>query len=185
MMQCSVGAAAALLFIATPCLQAEDTDEVKRLKERIEILQTKLELAEKQNELLQKEIEMLKSGQPTPAKTASKKSLSDRLPDGTVISGVYRQFGIAGKGEIAVTITGREGNKVVGTTSLKFTNPAGKETLTEGNVEGAINGVLLTLKTVGGSRKVNMTLTLKGDALEGTWSSSTGAMGAVGFKLAR
>lgn len=180
-----VAAAVTFLFTSAPCARAEDSDEVKRLKERMELLETKLKLAEKENQLLRKEIELLKSGQPAPGKSTSKKSLSDRLPDGTVISGVYRQFGIAGKGEIAVTITGRDGNKVKGTTSLKFTDPDGKVRASEGNVEGEINGVLLTLKSVGGSSKVNMTLTLKGDALEGTWSSSAGGKGTVGFKLAR
>jgi hypothetical protein len=52
-------------------------------------------------------------------------------------------------------------------------------------VEGEISGVLLKVKTVGGANRVNLTVSLKGDALEGTWSSSSGGKGTVGFKLAK
>jgi len=40
--------------------RGQDTDEVRRLKERIELLEAKLKLAEKENELLKKEMEILK-----------------------------------------------------------------------------------------------------------------------------
>jgi hypothetical protein len=185
MMRCSVAAAVTFLFIATPCVRAEDSDEVKRLKERIEILETKLELAEKENGLLRKEIELLKGNEPSPGKTSTKKSLSERLPEGTVITGVYIQVGVKGTGEITLTVTGRDGNKIKGTTHLKFTDSVGKVIEKDGDVEGEINGTLLNLKSVGRAVKTNLTVSLKGDALEGRWSSSAGGKGAVGFKLAR
>ena len=172
------------LLLSAPNVRGDDSDEVKRLKERIELLETKLKLAERDIEDLKKENASLRSNQPASEKPSSKKTLSERLPEGTVASGAYNQFGLKGRGETTLTVTGREGNKLTGTMHLKFTDAAGKVTEKEGNVEGEINGILLTLKTAGEAGKVSLTVSLRGNVLEGKWSSSAGGKGNVGFKLA-
>lgn len=172
-----------VLLVTAPIVRAQDPDEVKRLKERIELLEAKLKLAERDKEDLRKEVERLKSSRPAPTKTATKETLSDRLPEGSVISGAYNQFGVKGSGEVTLTVTGRDGNKVRGTMFLKFKDPAGKVTEKEGNVEGEINGILLTLKTAGEAGKVSLTVSLKGNVLEGKWPGSGGGRGTLGFKL--
>ena len=180
-------ATVALAFLVTlPSLRAQDADEVKRLKERIELLESKLKLAEKENELLRKEIDLLKSGRPTPAKTGTRETLSARLPEGAVISGSYNQFGIKGNGEATLTVTERDGSKIKGTMFVRFKDAAGNVTEKESNVEGEIGGInLLTLRTAGEAGKVSMTVTLKGNVLEGKWTSAVGGRGTVGFKLPR
>lgn len=50
------------LLASGPAVRGQDTNETKRLKERVELLETKLKLAEKENELLKKELEAFKKG---------------------------------------------------------------------------------------------------------------------------
>lgn len=160
-------------------VEAQEADEVTRLKERIELLETKLKLAEKENELLRKENEQLKENVAR-GKQVAKSSLSDLLPEGTVISGDYRSplvKNVAGKA--TVSITNRDGKKVKGTGTTKW----GAEEPAEHSFEGEIKGSQLTLRSIGGSLRINMTVILKGDSLEGTWSDSMLQKGTIGFKL--
>ena len=115
------------------------------------------------------ENEGFKPGQPTPTKAEPKKkaSLSDRIPDGTVLSGTY-QFTISGgeSGTATLTITEREGNKVKGRYVPKADKAA--EAYPGWAFEGEIVGNRLTAKSVGNAAKRTLTVSLKGDTLEGT-----------------
>lgn len=172
---------AALVFVVVASgshLRAQDADEVKRLTEQIELLETKLKLAEKENELLRKEIEQLKR-EPSRGRETAKSALSDLLPEGKVITGRYRIFGQVEFGTITLTISERDGKKVKasGVTQIADKDPV------EHNYEGEVKGNQLMLRTVGAAAKGSMTLTLKGEAVEGTWANSIGGRGTLGFKL--
>lgn len=169
-----------LIYVASSDVRAQDADEVTRLKEQIELLEEKLKLAEKENELLRKEIEQLKSGPPRGRETA-KSSLSDLLPEGKVLNGDYRIFGRTEVGEVTITISDRDGKKVK---ASGITQIADKEPV-DHDLEGEIKGNQLILRSVGGAGKINLTVTLKGEALEGGWVGSNGGRGTVGFKLSK
>jgi uncharacterized protein (TIGR03067 family) len=71
-------AMSALIFLFTPAAQAQDADEVAKLRKEVERLQKENERLQKENERLQKENDLLKKGIKTPTdgagglKTAAK-----------------------------------------------------------------------------------------------------------------
>lgn len=75
-----------LMVAGTTSVRGQDIDEVKRLKERIELLETKLKLSEKENELFKKEVELLKAdaGKKQVAKPAAE---NDTFAEGAILSG--------------------------------------------------------------------------------------------------
>ena len=170
-------ALAAMLTLVTSTARAQDPDEVAKQR-------TQIELLKKENELLKKEIELLKK-EAKGSKTGAQ-SLSELLPEGKVIAGTFRANQGGGSGELTITISERDGNKFKATSILKQKGKDNKELGTsEVDIEGVIEGTRLTWKSVGGANKINATLTLKGDALEGTYKTQAGITGTMGFKLAK
>src|SRR4051794_8836121 len=74
--------------------RADDSDEVKGLKARVELLEAKLKLAEQENERLKQEVAKL--GGKAPA-GEGKRSLSDLLPADAVLKGDWRSRSPTGK----------------------------------------------------------------------------------------
>ncbi len=93
-------------------VRGQDSDEVKRLKERNELLETKLKLAELQLDQLKKEVEQLKAKTPGGEKDVTKKqSLSDLLPEGKNITGTMVSAQTGKDGTVTFSITDRDGKK--------------------------------------------------------------------------
>ena len=169
-----------VIFVAGSSVRALDTDEVKRLKERLELLEAKLKLAEKENELLKKEVELLKA---TPGKDITKKSLSDLLVVDKILTGSYGDQKGTRIGEITVTITERDRRKFKATVVLKQ-----KDVTSTHDAEGEIDGVKFSWKTVGGTPVITADLSIKGekgDTLDGHWKNSAGGNGTLGLKFAK
>ena len=169
-------ALAAMLTLVTSRARAQDPDEVAKQR-------TQIELLKKENELLKKEIELLKK-EAKGSKTGAQ-SLSELLPEGKVIAGTFRANQGGGSGELTITISERDGNKFKATSILKLKKDNKELGTSEVDIEGAIEGTRVTWKSVGGANKINATLTLKGDALEGTYKTQAGITGTMGFKLAK
>lgn len=180
MFRFSVASAVFIILIAGSQVRAEDSDEVKLLKAQIELLESKLKLAEKENEQLRKEIEELKVSEPQ-EREAAKRLLSDLLPEGKVIAGDFRSEVRNEGGKITITISERDGKKVKAT---GVTQISGKDPM-DHLFDGEVKGNKLTLRSVGGPSKININVTLKGEGLEGSWSTSNLNYGKVGFKLTK
>lgn len=161
-------------------VRGQDTEEVKKLKERIELLEAKLKQAEI-------EIAQLRAKTPGGEKEAPKKaSLSDLLTVGKILSGNYRSAkgnGLEGGGEVVITIGERDGKKVKASGVLKPSSKDAQNITID--YEGEIEGVRLTLRSVGKANKSSATLSLKGESLEGAWSNMTGDKGTMAFKLSK
>lgn len=179
-----------LLFIAVftvGTLQAQETEEIKRLTDKIALLEEKLEIAKKKNELLQMEIELLKTKPSAKEKEGGKKTTSDLLPVGAVLTGTWRSLkkpnkdGNFGNGSIAITITDRDGGKFKA--DCVINNAIG--TSSTSSIQGVISGAKLYWETVGNASQIKAGLIRKGeDALEGTYQiPTTGDAGTVGLKL--
>ena len=181
MIRYSLLTVALVILVSGSNIRGQDSDEVKRLKERNELLETKLKLANSQIENLKNEIKDLKAQKPG-EKEGGKKSLSDLLPEGKIIAGDFAfTKGSNASGTITLTIKERKGNKVKCTSviveNVKDSQPK------ERDLEGDIDGVLLSVRTVGTSVKMTMKVEMKGDSLSGTFLHANGAGGNVGFKL--
>jgi hypothetical protein len=162
-------------------VRGQDSDEVKRLKERNELLETKLKLAELQIENLKKDIEDLKAHKPSTEKEGTKKSLSDLLTEGKVLSGTVQSTkGNRVGGEMTLTITSRDKRKIKGDVHVVL---KGEPMPFDYTVEGEILGTQLTLTSTGIALKATFTLTHKSDSLEGKYSVSDGNKGTVGLKI--
>jgi len=126
-----------------------------------------------------------KGGQPTAKKAEPKKkaSLSDRIPVGTVLTGTYEFIKVSRDiGTATLTITEREGNKVKGRWGAKAANAA--VAYPGFAFEGAIVGSRLTARSVTIAAKRTLTVSLKGDTLEGILvHPDTGATARVAFKF--
>lgn len=186
MARLTILAMAMLILTGASTSHGQDTDEVKRLKEKIELLEAKLEAANLKVEGLQRENEELKNQAAQPKaglKVARNQSLlSDRLQSGTVLNGTY-YFQVGGeRGTTTLTITERDGNKVKGTYKPKKLESA--EAYPGFTFEGVIKGNALEAYSVGSANRKKMALTLRGNALDGGMyfiDSRTNAR--VSFKL--
>jgi len=175
--------AAMLALAATSTARAQDPDEVAILRKQVELL-------EKENELLKKEIELLKTeaaARLDGAKGVEVKvaSLSDLLPEGTVLQGTFRATQGGGHGEITITISERDGNRFRASSILKLMRDQQDLGTSDGTIEGMINGARLTWTSVGSANRINATLVLRGDGLEGTYKTQAGIFGTIGLRKVR
>lgn len=171
MFRLAIGSVLAAWALTTAGARAEDASEVKRLKEKIELLEAKLKVAEA-------EIERLKSAKPEKP-PAGKTSLSDRLKRDVVLTGDWKYEKGGTYGTVTLQITHRDGDKVK---AIWVSKIKGKS-LGDEPMEGDINGTLLTLKRVGSAIQLNMSASLEGDVLKGTISHSDAGKGKVSLTL--
>ena len=159
---------AALVFASLAnAARGQDVDEVKRLNDRIALLEQQLDLAKQENELLRREIEQLKGGdpKPEPAKTKQRASLADRIPAGTVLTGTYAYLAPNGeRGTATLTITEQDGKNVRGT--YRPTSSTG-EVYPGFDFVGTLTKSTLTVMSVGSAVRKKLILTLNGNGLEG------------------
>jgi formylglycine-generating enzyme required for sulfatase activity/serine/threonine protein kinase len=105
--------------------------------------------------------------QPPKKAEPKKASLSDRIPAGTVLTGTYLNIMPGGdSGTATLTITKRDGNKVKGRYDAKAAGAA--QAWPGWPFEGKVVGNKLIVKSVGNAAERSLTLSLQGDALEGT-----------------
>lgn len=149
--------------------RADDSTEVKRLKERIELLEAKLKVAEA-------EVERLKAAKGEGA--SASQTLSARLKVDAVLSGDWK-YERGGNGTVTLLVTHRDGDKVKATWKSKIKGKAIPDEL----MEGSVNGTLLTLKKVGSTTQLNMSASLDGDVLKGTISHTDAGKGKVTLTL--
>ncbi|MDB5309927.1 MAG: hypothetical protein JWO38_4129 [Gemmataceae bacterium] len=171
----SLAFAVLAVLVADSSVRGQDSDEVKRLKERIELLETKLKLAEAQNTLLQDKYERLKKeSEQAPTKqpgSAKNQSLTQLLPQGKVITGTWLNTSDKNSGDITISITERDKEQVKARVVLTFKNKTPNQ---EYDVVGEVVGVKLTLKTIGSAITINIDLEYKGDGrLEGFYHNVT------------
>jgi hypothetical protein len=178
MVRFTVLAMALLVVAGVPGARAQDADEVKRLKARIELLEAKLEAATLKIEKLEEANRQLKAGgakgQPA-AKAGGQRTLSDILTEGTTIRGDYRfSTGNRGSGEWSLTIKERMGKKFKGLYTVRQLQPEKGEGA-EADAEGEIDGDRITFRPVN-TAKMMATATgrLKNDAIELNWSGRGG-----------
>ena len=165
-----------------PAARGQDTDEVKRLRDTVAVLEAKLKLAEKEVELLKREVEQLKGKQA--AAKEGKKSLSDLLPAGTVMEGDFRMKSsdkASGKasGKAVVTIRKRNGNKFEGAWTVTL------DGVERGPVEfeGEVSGGRITFRSVDSVNKSTMSGEVTGGSLELDWASNNNLRAKVVLKL--
>ena len=97
----------ALLIAAPSIVRSDDMDEVKRMKERIELLEAKLEIAQRDNDALKKKVEQLEQiSKELPVNDETLKEKKVVAPLGSVWKG---KFGLQ-SGEMSVVV--RQGKKV-------------------------------------------------------------------------
>ncbi len=178
-----LGALAAMLTLTHSTARAQVPDEVASLR-------TQIELLKKENELLKKEIDLLKNeakAKPDGARAPKTKasSLSDLLTEGTVLQGTYRATEGGGYGEITVTISERSRNQFKATSVRKQMKDNNDVGTVEEDIEGVIKGARLSWTNVGTANKINATLVLKGEALEGTYKTQAGIVGTIGLKITK
>ena len=106
-------------------------------------------------------------------------TLSERLKEGVELQGDYRSALVSGVGRINMVVHKRDGSKITGTSTLSV---EGKD-LGETRWEGVVKGTRLTMTRVGSGNKVNTTLDLKGDSLEGSFVDSQGNRGTIGLRF--
>ena len=171
-------AVAILVLTGATNARGQDTDEVKRLKEKVELLQSKLETATLKIEKLQAENEQLKAGG---AKDLAKKpSLSDLLPEGKTITGTMISAQTGKEGTVTFVITDRDGKKYKATTTTVYMGVT-----TNGKTEGEISGSQMTCKSVGLANNLSATLVLKGEELSGIVTQANGAKSKVAFSVGK
>ncbi|OWK35204.1 hypothetical protein [Fimbriiglobus ruber] len=177
-------AVALLVLTGTSNARGQDTDEVKKLKKEVELLERELKVARVENEQLKREIEQLKAAKTTTKKEEpQKKTLSELLPTETTLSGDYAgEKAGSERGTFAVTITERTGNKVKGTWLAK---PDMKEAYPEREIVGEISDNKLVLRPVNTVTKWTCTMYLKGQALEGYNVFPDGNRVKVALKVAK
>lgn len=112
-----------------------------------------------------------------------KRSLSDRLAVGTVVTGQYAFPGAAGEvGTADLTITERDGSKVKGKYGAQ--RPGEVNRVPGFEFEGSISGNTLNAKSVGTAQKRELKLTLRGSELKGNLiNSARRTTATVSFKL--
>ncbi|QEL18341.1 hypothetical protein [Limnoglobus roseus] len=172
----------AFLFGVTPSsIHAQSTDEVKQLQAKVAELEAKLKLAEKEAELLKKELALPKDNKSI---STTGKSLSARLKTDSVLSGSMI-FDNKDSGKLTITITDRTGDKVKAAYKFEYKEPNGKVGQVARDLEGEINDNRVTFKSVGRASKLNITLSMKDDALNGSVTSSEIGGGKVGLKFGK
>lgn len=150
-----------VLTLGGASARGQDSDELKRLKARNAELEAKIKKLEADKAELQKQLDQLKKAGDEP--DGAKKTLSDRLPVGQVLAGEIR-INDGTVHTLSVKVTERSGKKVKAT--LSFTNRDKK--VVEIPLEGEVNGVRLSLKSVGMVTHRSLSVNLKGEVLEGT-----------------
>ncbi|MEI7921867.1 MAG: hypothetical protein WCJ40_08165 [Planctomycetota bacterium] len=150
-------------------VHGQQTTDVKKLQDRIDLLERQLKVSEKENEVLKREIEQLKTSQSKSDSAEpvvkSKSSLSDRLADGMTLTGTYFDPN-QDKGEARMIITERDGKKIKG--KYAATSSKTGEVYPGFSFEGEIVGNRMIAKSVGSANKRTMTMFLKGNSFEGT-----------------
>lgn len=161
-------------------VRGEDTDEVKRLKEKVASLETKLKLAEKEIEHLKKELSLTDRSN---LKNLAKKTLSDRVRIDTVLAGdeSFDRGGVIGF--LTITITHREGNKVKA--SYIWKSKRKDKGVTTRDLEGEINLNQLSFHSVGLASKINISLSMNGDVLNGSVNHSELGKGKLSLRFSK
>jgi hypothetical protein len=159
-----------------PAARGGDPDDVRKLNDRIELLEAKLELAEKEIALLRREIDGLK-----PKGEVAKRALSELLSDGTLLSGDYK-FANAKvpPGEVTVTIKSRDGQKFKGTHAAVT-----KNIRTTAEIEGEIDGNRIAYKRIGTGPKFGVTGTMNGETVECEFTDEAGDVASMRLKVAK
>lgn len=147
-------------------------------------LKQQVELLKKQVEQLRAEVDLLKAKLPGAAKQGAKTGeLTDLLTVDRVIPGDYKfTNGTLDKGDYTLTVTERDGAKVKATATVMSRDKKDAKPI-EINFEGKVDGTRLTLSSVGSAGKATLTLALKGESLEGTFTTMGGGKGTLGFTL--
>ncbi len=177
-------AVALLTLVGASSARGQDTDEVTRLKEKIELLQAKLETAALKIEKLEKELALTtKGGEKSAAAKAT--PLSDILVAGAELSsksehtaGPFR----GGTGKGTLTITSREGNSFKGTTT--WVNDQDKSS-GSGEIAGTISGNSATWKAVDNpvQNEVKGTLRADGSYIDAIAKNAKGTIIKVTLKV--
>ena len=178
-------AVALLTLVGASSARGQDTDEVTRLKEKIELLQAKLETAALKIEKLEKELALTTKGGEKPVAAAKATPLSDILVAGAVLSnksehtaGPFR--GATGKGTL--TITSREGNSFKGTTTWVSDQDKSSGS---GEIAGTISGNSATWKAVDNpvQNEVKGTLRADGSYIDAIGKNAKGTVIKVTLKV--
>jgi hypothetical protein len=108
-----------LVFAGAPNARGQETDEVKRLKERIELLEAKLKLAERENQDLKAENKQLKAG--GAKKPADEPAVADdAFASGTVFEGRRQYTSLAASVQaVRLEITERKGTSFQGKLTIQ------------------------------------------------------------------
>ncbi len=175
-----IGLGLALLIAASASLtRAEDSDEVKGLKARIELLEAKLKLAELENDRLKAEVAKLGG---KPAAKVAKKSLSDMLVAETVLKGNWRarqgRQGAGDGGDAVLTITSRDGKKIEG----RFDGARKDNRHVKFEFSGVVTTVLRVYAT-GSVNKFVMTGVVRGNNLELSYTNDMNVVAQATFAL--
>lgn len=163
MLRFTMLAVAILPLAVASAARGQDTDEVKKLKGRIELLENKLKLAEKEVELLKKELEQTKKGgvkAPTD-KPKDVQTLADLLTEGTVIRGDFSFRGKKVTGDWSLTIKEVTGKKFKGLYNVR-------------EVEGTIDGDRISFKSVNTTVNISVIGSLKKDTIDLVWTGPEG-----------
>ena len=116
-------------------------------------------------------------------KEGKKKSLSELLTTGTVLSGTYRKLNNdLDTGDYTLTISQRDGKKVKCTGVLKSKKDP---TPHEVEYEGEVDGKRLDVRSFGNASKISINVFMKGESsLEGSFFiQQSGSKGSIAFKL--
>lgn len=168
------------LILVAPGVRGTDSDDVKRMRERIDLLETRLKLAEAEMEAMKKEIEILKGRNGLGGRERAR-TLSDILQDGATIAGDFRFTNVkVAPGEISLTVKDREGKKFRGTYRAKS-----HQSEFVSDVEGEITGDQITFKGVKSVHKFTVTGAVKGESLPCTFVDDDGGRAEMTFKLPR
>ena len=166
-----------LAIVPGGACHAQETDAIETMQQKIDDLETALAEARSEIEALNKKIADLSKGG---GKLSTKgPTLSERLKEGVELQGDYRSALVSGMGRINMVVHKRDGSKITGTSTLSV---EGKD-LGETRWEGVVKGTRLTMTRVGSGNKVNTTLDLKGDSLEGSFVDSQGNRGTIGLRF--
>ncbi len=169
-----------LLLFGGAQARGQDSEEIKRLKSRIELLEMKLRLAEADNETLRKEIAALKSKAGGAGKEKPR-TLSELLSDGAVLPGDFRFLNAKiSAGEVTVTIKSRNGKQFRGMHYAK-----NKEGELNVEIEGEINANRFGYKAINTAHKFTVTGILKGESLECIFVNSAGEKASMTLKTSR
>jgi hypothetical protein len=173
-----------LLLVSVSQASAQDSDEVKKLKEKIDLLEKKLQLAGRENELLRKELDQARGSKGGTLVTQDKKALSARLEVGAILTGT-EVFNNGIGGSLTLTVTERDGNKIKASYRFVKKGAQGKVLQADRDLEGEVELNRVTFKSVGKAHTINLSLSLNGDSLNGSVKHSNGNSGKVGVKFGK